>query len=189
MWRKPVEGKPSMVASKSPSTAQELPRSNSPTPQIEPSKQSAAPAFSTAPVASRANTSDSRISAGLTIHGEISGTSDLYIDGEAQGKIRFAQARVTVGPNGRVQADIEAREIMVQGTVRGNLKASERIHLGEASRVQGSLQTPRLGIEDGAKLRGKVDMTRAAEPRSDSAAEIPADAEALKTVSVPGGEE
>jgi cytoskeletal protein CcmA (bactofilin family) len=113
----------------------------------------------------------------------------LYIDGEAQGKIRFAQARVTVGPNGRVQADIEAREIMVQGTVRGNLKASERIHLGEASRVQGSLQTPRLGIEDGAKLRGKVDMTRAAEPRSDSAAEIPADTEALKTVSVPGGEE
>jgi cytoskeletal protein CcmA (bactofilin family) len=152
----------------------------------------AAPTFSTAPAAARTNARDSKISAGLKIHGEISGSSDLYIDGEAQGKIRFALAQVTVGPNGRVQADIEAREIVVLGTVRGNLKASERIHLGESSRVQGSLQTPRLGIEDGAKLRGKVDMTRAGEARNESAVEKSvekADAEALKPVAVQADEE
>ena len=133
---------------------------------------------------------------GLKFHGEISGSSDLYIDGEAQGKIRILQARVTIGPNGRVQADIEAREIIVQGALRGNLNASERIHLGQPSRVQGTLQTPRLGIEDGANLSGKVDMTRASDSRNespagklpeDSAEKLPqksADVAALKPVAV-----
>jgi cytoskeletal protein CcmA (bactofilin family) len=139
----------------------------------------------------RANTGESRISAGLKINGEISGNSDLYIDAETQGKIRFIDARVTVGPNGRVNADIEAREIDVQGTLSGNLKASERIHLGASSRVQGSLQTPRLGIDDGAKLRGKVNMTRASETRNDSAASKTADRNTAigATVAVPGAEE
>ena len=85
----------------------------------------------------------------------------MYIDGEAQGKITLADSRVTVGPNGRVQADIDAREIIIEGTVQGNLKARESIRLASSSKVQGSMLTPRIGIDDGARLRGKVEMTRA----------------------------
>jgi cytoskeletal protein CcmA (bactofilin family) len=117
-----------------------------------------------APVA----TGTSRINAGLKIQGEISGSSDLYIDGEMQGKIRLANAQVEIGPNGRIQADIEARGIVIEGSVQGNLKAGESVHLGPASRVQGSVLTPRIGIDDGARLRGKVEMTRADSPPSAS---------------------
>jgi len=184
MWRKPLEVKPSPVASTAPATASvptpSYSPASSPPASLAPKKEPvvegpAASTFTAATVEPRANAGDSRISAGLKISGEISGSSDLFIDGDTQGKIRFVRARVTVGPNGKVQADIEAREIVVQGTVRGNLKASERIQLSESSRVQGILQTPRLGIEDGAKLRGKVDMTRSAESRSNSAVEKPAE--------------
>jgi cytoskeletal protein CcmA (bactofilin family) len=105
--------------------------------------------------------SPSSIGMGLKIRGELSGSSDLYIEGEAQGKIVLINSRVTVGARGRVQADIEAREIVIEGSVQGNLKAHENIRLASSSNVQGSVLTPRIGIDDGAKLRGKVEMTRA----------------------------
>jgi len=103
----------------------------------------------------------SRIQAGLKIHGEISGNSDLYIDGELQGKIRLGGARVVIGPNGKVQADIDAGAVTIEGSVQGNIKASESVRLGAGSRVQGSVVTPRIGIDDGARLRGKVEMVKA----------------------------
>jgi cytoskeletal protein CcmA (bactofilin family) len=77
-----------------------------------------------------------------------------------QGNIRLPAARVCVGPQGSVKADIEAREIVIEGMAHGTLKAAENIHLGASSRVQGTVLAPRIGIEDGARLSGKVDMTR-----------------------------
>jgi cytoskeletal protein CcmA (bactofilin family) len=100
---------------------------------------------------------DSRIGSGLKIRGEITGSSDMYIDGDVQGKIRVGSGRLTVGPSGRVQADLEAREIVVNGTVVGNLKAADRVQLGSTGSVQGSVVTPRIGIDDGARLRGNVE--------------------------------
>jgi cytoskeletal protein CcmA (bactofilin family) len=129
------------------------------------------------------------IAAGLKISGEISGTTDLYIDGETQGKVRLPNARVTVGPNGRVQADIEAREIMIEGTVLGNLKAGERLHLGTASRVQGSILTPRFAIEDGARLRGKVEMVRTGNSRLNSSPVTAVEVEKAKAMSASGKDE
>jgi cytoskeletal protein CcmA (bactofilin family) len=69
-----------------------------------------------------------------------------------------------------VQADIEAREIVIEGTVQGNLKAGESVRLGATSQVQGSLMTPRVAIDDGARLRGKVETTRAGELKRGAAA-------------------
>ena len=115
------------------------------------------PVVATAPAVNGA----SRIQAGLKIHGEISGNSDLYIDGELQGKIRLGGARVVIGPNGKVQADIDAGAVTIEGSVQGNIKASESVRLGAGSRVQGSVVTPRIGIDDGARLRGKVEMVKA----------------------------
>ena len=189
MWRKQNEVKPSpQPASKAPEqpvTAVPVKPQPAPTPvaavpvpapAIAPAAP-AAPAFS-APVTKNVVTHDtsgpSSIASGLKIRGELSGSSDLYIDGEAQGKIALPDSRVTIGPNGRVQADIEAREIIIEGTVEGNLKARESVRLGSSSKVQGSVLTPRIGIDDGAKLRGKVEMTRAGESKGPATAERPA---------------
>jgi cytoskeletal protein CcmA (bactofilin family) len=133
----------------------------------------AAPVFSSpAPSAApQMSANASRIGPGLKIHGVISGDSDLIVEGETNGKIYLSNSRVTVAKSGRVQADIEGLEINIEGSVQGNLKATDRIRLGAASNVQGSLLTPRIAIEDGARLRGKVEMTRAGEPK---AAEKPA---------------
>lgn len=182
MWRKSTEVKPS-----SPASAAAAPVSIKPqeAPQAPPAA-SPIPSFSAAGarIVPETNSSgSSRIGSGLKIRGEFSGNSDLYIDGDAQGKILLKEARVTVGPQGRVQADVEAREIVVEGAVQGNLKASERIRLGPASRVQGTILAPRIGIDDGAQFRGKVEVTRAAASRAPSAPEPVADAEALRPVS------
>ena len=192
MWRKQNDAKPSPEpASKAP----EQPVTAVPVkPQLASApvaaavpvpaaaKPPAAPAFS-APVTKNVVTHDtsgpSSIAPWLKIRGELSGSSDLYIDGEAQGKIALPDSRVTIGPNGRVQADIEAREIIIEGTVEGNLKARESVRLGSSSKVQGSVLTPRIGIDDGAKLRGKVEMTRAGESKGPATAEKPASPDAV----------
>ncbi len=116
----------------------------------------------------------SRIQGGLKIHGEISGNSDLYIDGELQGKLRLGGARLTIGPNAKIQADIEAGGITIEGSVQGNIKAGEGVHLGPGSRVQGSILTPQIGIDDGARLRGKVEMIKAGSTASTSTTVAPA---------------
>jgi cytoskeletal protein CcmA (bactofilin family) len=177
MWRKSSEGNPEAAASNPPAPAptkpQETPQAASkPAPATALAATSAGPAAppAAAPVkgvatvptpAPVASGSPSTISSGLKIKGEITGTSDLTIDGETQGKVRLASGRVTVGASGRVHADIEAREIVVNGSVQGSLKASEGVRLGPASRVEGSVLTPRIGIDDGARFRGNVEMIRA----------------------------
>lgn len=123
-------------------------------------------------------TEASTISAGLKIKGEITGTSDLTVDGETQGKIRLTNGRVTVGQNGRVTADIDAREIVVNGTVQGNLKASESVRLGVSGHVEGSILTPRIGIDDGARLRGNVEMVKPGETPNAERREQPQSARA-----------
>ena len=179
MWRKPAEAKPSSQSLEStaavPAKIQtEALATTPPTPSagiapappansasLTPPTQPAAPAVAPPP----AVRGISRISSGIRINGEISGNDDLYIDGQAEGQFRFPQSKVTVGPNGKVQADIEAREIVIEGAVKGDLTASEGVQLGGSSHVQGSLTAPRIAINDGARLRGKVDMTRASDAK------------------------
>jgi cytoskeletal protein CcmA (bactofilin family) len=188
MWRKSNDAKPSpQTASKPPEQqpltpepvkSQGAPAAAAPIPApAMPPVAPPAPVFSS-PAAKNVVTHDtsapSSLGSGLKIRGELSGSSDLYIDGEAQGKITLADSRVTIGPSGRVQADIEAREIVIEGTVQGNLKARESVRLGPSSKVQGSVLTPRIGIEDGATLRGKVEMTKAGESKASAATEKPA---------------
>src|SRR5271154_5169815 len=158
MWSKSPEVKPSSQSYNPPVSAPAA------------SQPAAAPSVpATESAAATAGRTASRITSGLKIQGEFSGTADLYIDGEVQGKIRLGNARVTVGPNGKVQADIEAREIVIDGTVQGNLKAGESAHFGASSRVTGSVLTPRIGIDDGASLRGKVETVPAKPARESSA--------------------
>jgi cytoskeletal protein CcmA (bactofilin family) len=109
----------------------------------------------------------SAISSGLKIHGTVTGSADLTVDGELNGKIWLSDSRVAIGSNGRVHSDIEAREILVNGTLQGNLKASESVRFGPSARFQGSVVAPRIGIDDGAKVRGKIETVKpSAEPAS-----------------------
>jgi len=181
MWRKSTDAQPSSPVSGTTSSykPQEVPQP--PVSRVAPPQ---APVSSSASDAASAavGRGTSRIASGLKIQGEFSGSSDLYIDGNVQGKIRLVNARVTVGPNGRVQADIEAREIFVDGSVQGSLKAGERAHFGSSSRVVGSVLTPRIGIDDGARLSGKVETTPAAPARQPVATKSEIESEALQPV-------
>lgn len=163
-----------------------------PAPAVAKSAPVAAASPATAPQRTRVDEA-STISAGLKIKGEITGTSDLTVDGETQGKIRLTNGRVTIGASGRVTADIDAREIVVNGTVQGNLKASESVRLGPSGHVEGSILTARIGIDDGARLRGNVEMIRAGETPESSRREpeqsTPAQAQAARVGSAAGRQE
>lgn len=111
---------------------------------------------------------------GIRIKGEVTGKEDLFVDGTLEGKLDLGNASVTVGPNGKVKADISAREVVVRGQVDGKIEGTERVQLWSSGRVTGEVRTERLAIEDGALLRGKVEagkpQARSAEDRSKNAA-------------------
>lgn len=97
------------------------------------------------------------IAQGIKIKGEITGKEDLFVDGTVEGKLELGNGSVTVGPNGKVKADISAREIVVRGQVEGRLEGTEKVQLWSTGRVEGEVRTQRLAIEDGAVLRGEVE--------------------------------
>jgi len=94
----------------------------------------------------------------VTIRGELSGKEDLYMDGDIEGTITLVDASLTVGPNARVVADIHARDVIVLGSVKGNLQASGRVELRQSASVQGDILAARLSIEDNALLKGRVEL-------------------------------
>jgi cytoskeletal protein CcmA (bactofilin family) len=98
----------------------------------------------------------------VVIKGELSGSEDLYIDGQVEGSIDLRDHSVTVGPSGNVKAGISAKSIVVQGKVDGSLTASDRLDLRKSAIVTGNLTTQRIAIEEGAFLQGKVDIQKAA---------------------------
>ena len=94
----------------------------------------------------------------LVIKGEISGAEALYIDGRIEGKITLGDNRVTIGRNGTVQADITAREVVVMGKVTGNIECSDRVDIRSEGVVNGNVSTVRISVEDGAVLKGGIQV-------------------------------
>ncbi len=113
-----------------------------------------------------------RVGSTLSFKGELAGDEDLIIDGEVEGNIELGSSRLTVGPEGRVQADIRAREIIVQGNVRGKLRATDRLQITRTGNVVGELVAGRIVIEDGAYFKGSIDIQKPEEERR-AAAEAP----------------
>ena len=95
-----------------------------------------------------------------TIRGEISGREDLYVDGEIEGKVVLEDAKIVIGPNGRLAADVEAREILVLGKVKGNLHGRDSVTIGRTGHVIGDVVTRYISVEDGAQVQGSLDVTR-----------------------------
>jgi cytoskeletal protein CcmA (bactofilin family) len=96
----------------------------------------------------------------VTIKGQIFSQEDLTIDGEMEGSVELKEHRLTVGPNGKIQAGIKAREIVVLGTIHGNVEASDKIDIRKEARLVGDIKTSRIVIEDGAYFKGSIDITR-----------------------------
>jgi cytoskeletal protein CcmA (bactofilin family) len=99
-----------------------------------------------------------RIGKSVVIKGELSGSEDLYVDGKVEGKIELRNNSLTVGPNGNVKADVSAKTVVIQGKVEGSLSASDRVELKKSAVVTGDVSTQRIAIEEGAFLKGKVDI-------------------------------
>jgi cytoskeletal protein CcmA (bactofilin family) len=98
----------------------------------------------------------------VVIKGDLSGSEDLYIDGQVEGSIDLRHHSLTVGPNGKVKAGISAKSIIIQGKVDGSLTASDRLDLRKSAVVTGDVTTQRIAIEEGAFLKGKVDIQKEA---------------------------
>jgi cytoskeletal protein CcmA (bactofilin family) len=94
----------------------------------------------------------------VIIKGELSGSEDLTIEGQVEGKIELRQNILTIGPNGKIKAQVFAKAIIVQGEVHGNVTASERVDIRDNGSVDGDLSAPRVAIADGAHFRGSIDM-------------------------------
>ena len=110
--------------------------------------------------ASLNSTEQATIGKSLVIKGEVTGSESLYIDGRVEGSINLAGNRVTIGRNGVVGANINAREIVVIGKVRGNLVASDRVDIRADGSLTGDVVAQRISIEDGAFFKGGIDIRK-----------------------------
>ncbi len=102
----------------------------------------------------------------LVIKGEVSGTESLYIDGRIEGAVNFAGHRVSIGGNGSVAANISAREVVIIGVVQGNIHCTDRLDIRSEGSLTGDVTTHRISVEDGALLKGSVQIC-AAEEKTD----------------------
>jgi cytoskeletal protein CcmA (bactofilin family) len=130
-----------------------------------PARQNAMPA-SPQPRAEAFRAEMAHIGKSVLIKGELSGSEDLYLDGEVEGSVELKQHSLTIGPHGRVRANVHAREVIVHGKVDGNLHADERVELKKSAILMGDIATQRIVIEDGAYFKGAIDIQKDAKSES-----------------------
>jgi len=111
----------------------------------------------------------------VVIKGELTGSEDLTIEGHVEGKIELRQNVLTIGPNGKIKAQVFAKSVIILGEVTGNVTASEKVDLRDNGSVDGDITSPRVAIAEGAHFRGSIDMQRsskAAESKPAAAASV-----------------
>ena len=119
------------------------------------------------PMSTTPSGSTARLGASLHIKGEISGNEDLHIDGSVEGLVQLDDRKLTVGATAKLTADVVAREVVVYGSVKGNLRARDRIEIKKDGSVIGDLTTARIMIEDGAYFKGSIEIDRTASKNDD----------------------
>jgi cytoskeletal protein CcmA (bactofilin family) len=163
------------------------PAGATPTPSNEPVRPAvpSTPVYEPTPAASRTNVAASSapaapseqatIGKSLIIKGELSGSESLYIDGKVEGSITLDGNRVTIGRNGNVQANIQAREVVVLGKVKGNIHATDRVDIRADGALTGDVIAQRISIEDGAFFKGGIDIRKPGteKPAVESKATLP----------------
>jgi cytoskeletal protein CcmA (bactofilin family) len=105
----------------------------------------------------------------VVIKGELNGSEDLTIEGHVEGKIELKDHVLTIGPNGKIKAQVFAKAVIVLGEVNGNVTASEKVDIRDGGSVDGDIVSPRVAIAEGAHFRGTVDMQRKGGPTPQAA--------------------
>jgi cytoskeletal protein CcmA (bactofilin family) len=121
----------------------------------------------------------------VVIKGEVSGAESLYIDGRIEGTVNFADSRVSIGRNGVVIANVSAKEVVIMGKVTGNIQCTDRLDIRSEGSLTGDVVTPRICIEDGAVMKGAVEVRaaqqQAAQPQNEKSQPQSKPSEAAKT--------
>jgi len=114
------------------------------------------------------------VNIGQSIHikGELTGNEDLTIEGKVEGKVFLKDHNLTIGANGKITAEIQAKTVMVLGEVTGNITADDKVEVATSGSMRGDIVAPRVVLADGAKFRGAIDMDR--KPASSASASKPA---------------
>lgn len=125
----------------------------------------------------QSNPNLSVIGKSLVFKGELTAAEDLLVQGRIKGSLKNSAPNLTVGPDGRIDADIDANGVVVQGVVRGDIRGKESVVVEPSARVRGNLFAPVIGLKEGAQFKGRIDMDASTrrEPTSDLA--VPADAD------------
>jgi cytoskeletal protein CcmA (bactofilin family) len=128
-----------------------------PRPESSPARTESSPPRSTS---SSAPVSRDAAVIGPSIHidGDVRGEEDLLIEGEVSGTVQLKNNSLTIGPQGKVRADVYAHSIYVDGYLEGDLFGSERVHIRKSAQVKGNVTSPRVSVEDGAKFKGAIEM-------------------------------
>jgi cytoskeletal protein CcmA (bactofilin family) len=108
----------------------------------------------------------------MTVKGEIYSREELFVDGEIHGSIELHH-RLTVGPNGKVRANVKAKEVVVHGSIHGNVQSTEKIIIREKGSLVGDIMTAGIVIEDGAYFKGSIDIVRAESVPKPAAEPVP----------------
>src|SRR5215475_6781815 len=140
-------------------------------PKPTPASWEEKPAMSTdslRPLSATNDRASARLGSSLHVKGEITGSEDLLIDGSVEGLIQLDERKLTVGATAKVTADIIAREVVAYGSVKGNLRAKDRIEIKKDGSVNGDLTTARIMIEDGAYFKGSIEIDKSEQKESGS---------------------
>ena len=135
-----------------------------PGPRVEPMRtpvptSAPTPMAPTTPTVKSGPKQTATIGPSMTIKGEIRAREELLVDGEVEGLLE-SQALLTVGPNGKVRANIKAREVVIYGSVRGNVEVTEKIAIREQGSLIGDIKSAGISIDDGAYFKGSIDIMR-----------------------------
>jgi cytoskeletal protein CcmA (bactofilin family) len=121
----------------------------------------------------------------VVIKGELNGSEDLTIEGHVEGTIQLREHVLTIGPNGRIKAQVFAKSVIVLGEVTGNVTASDKVDIRDNGSVDGDIVSPRVAIAEGAHFRGTVDMQRKGGAPAQAAAAKPAQPQAAAAPAAP----
>jgi len=162
MWgtKKPEPPKPAVPTALGPQAPPVVPTP----PAASEIKQEVTPMTTEVRPTTPAATTGARLGPSLHVKGEITGGEDLHVDGGVEGVVSLEDRKLTVGATAKIAADIVAREIVVYGSVKGNLRAKDRIEIKKDGSVVGDLTTARIMIEDGAYFKGSIEIERGEAP-------------------------
>jgi cytoskeletal protein CcmA (bactofilin family) len=177
MWNKKDESPAPRPASAQPAQAISVPTPVSvPVPEVRKENVPVSTTPYRVPDSDPRNTAT--IGKAVKVIGQIFTKEDLYVDGDVEGTIESQDNKVTIGPNGRVQAGIRAREVVILGQVQGNVEAADKVDIRKDAKLVGDIVTSRISIEDGALFKGSIDI-RKAEPKPSAGPAIVASAPSM----------